>query len=370
MLNLKKNSLIFLLIMLQGAIAVTCGFIALYIAGGDRVPPATFVGPANISNLTKAQAEEKLKASLGDWVKQQKVAIEIDGEGRQFEIPLSGIKAAVNAKAVVEQILKERSFRSFKQIINGYFLAKNTVYQPSVSVDRSELRKWINSIAALTYKDAVNAQLYLEDGEIMKVPGANGRRMNVDNAVNKLETELRNGYTGSVVFRFSNKYELEEMVPVTRTEDFAGIHDIVSTYSTKIKNAENLEHIKKAVSAINRVLVYSVDPVTGERAGVFSFNKYLNEEGLTTEQNDEGYNQVASTLHAAVIYAGIEPKGITRVHHKSPVDYIEPGLDVRVFGSSEDYKFRNSLDTNLVIFAEIRDNKVVVTLAGKKKLKF
>lgn len=369
MINLKKNTLVFIVVLIQTFAAISSGFIALYITGSKNMLPATYVGSVDIGNLTDDKAEEKLGAFYEDWASKQKITIKVEGEPTEFDLDLSEVKATVDYKTTLENIKKDGKTNFFTKMIKSYFLGQKTDFSPSVTFDEAILKEKLNDIAAFIYKEPLNAKIYLKNKEIVKVSGENGRRINLYNAVNKVKSELGKGYTETIQFSFSDKYELEELVPIARTEDFENVEEIISSYSTEIKSVENLESIKNAVSAIDRVLVYAVDPATGEQAGVFSFNKYLSKEGLLKEQNDEGYNQVASTLHAAVVLAEIESKGIVRFQHKSKVDYIEPGLDVKVFGSSEDYKFRNSLDNNVVILAEIKNNKVVVNLLGKKKNK-
>ncbi|MCX7711352.1 MAG: VanW family protein [Clostridia bacterium] len=367
MINLKKNLITFIILLAQTLLAISGGFVALYITIGQRISPATFVESVDIGNLEKDQAVEKMKSFYEDWTKKQKVTIQVDGENRQLEVGFEEIAGHVDYEGTLEQIVGEGKPRSFTNVINGYFMVKRSVFSPVIRFDESKMKARLQELGSYLYKEPVNAKIYLKDGKVVKVPGANGKRLNIDHALNKLNTELQAGYKPTILFSFSNNYELEVIRPTARTEDLVGVDEIVATYSTEIKSAELLDSIKKAVSAINRVLIYAVDPNTGERAGVFSFNKYLNAENLLKDENDEGFNQVASTLHGAVIFAGIDPKGITRFQHKSQVEYIEPGLDVRVFGNVEDYKFRNSLDNNIVIFAEIKDNKVVVSLVGKKK---
>jgi vancomycin resistance protein YoaR len=47
--------------------------------------------------------------------------------------------------------------------------------------------------------------------------------------------------------------------------------------------------------------------------------------------------------------------------------YITPGLDVRVKGSEFDFKFANTLESRVIIFAEVKNNVIIVRLVGSKK---
>jgi vancomycin resistance protein YoaR len=73
---------------------------------------------------------------------------------------------------------------------------------------------------------------------------------------------------------------------------------------------------------------------------------------------------VASTLYAALLSAGIDKSSITRLAHKIPVEYIEPGLDAWISGNGGELKFSNTLGHKLAVFAEMEDERFVVRIAG------
>ena len=82
---------------------------------------------------------------------------------------------------------------------------------------------------------------------------------------------------------------------------------------------------------------------------------------------NEGFNQVASTLYAAVLAAGIKADCITREPHITQVNYIEAGLDVQVEDGSYDFRFKNTMDSKLVISSEVRNNRIIVRIIGRKQ---
>jgi vancomycin resistance protein YoaR len=82
------------------------------------------------------------------------------------------------------------------------------------------------------------------------------------------------------------------------------------------------------------------------------------------ENDNEGYDLVASTLYAALLKTGMPVDLITRLPHKMAVDYIEPGLDSWISGNAGDLKFKNPFKNKIAIFAERIEDRVVVAIAG------
>ncbi len=369
MTKVQKNLMVFLIILFQTLGAISVGLMALYFTTLDNVPPDVYVGGANVGNLTRAQAQQKLESFYGGNLKGQRVTINIEGGDKKFELDLDQVGGRVDYNATLDRIWDKKDKRSFLKVITSYFTSSKKNFSPAITFDEARLSERFKDLAGAVRVEPVDANIYLKENKVIKLSGKNGQRLNVENAVSKLKSELASGYKTAVVFSPSNGFEIEAVEPEITSKDLEGADEIIGTYSTEIKSAENLDSIKKAVNAINRVLLLPEEAGPGKTAGEFSFNYYLGKADALKEQNDEGYNQVASTLHAAVLFAGIDASGITRVRHKSAVEYIEPGLDVKVFGNVEDFKFRNSLEHTVVIFSEIKDNKVAVSLVGTKKNK-
>lgn len=366
MAKIKKEAFIFILMCSQIVLAVFVGLLTLYFVTMDRIAPNVYVDDVSVGNVSLEQAIIKLEDNFDKVIENNSLVIKYNGNDK-FVIKYSEIDASIDYSMSVKLAHSPAGHNSFINLIHGYFSYGKTVVHPVVSLNEGKLRNKLQELASLVNKDAANANIYLKDDKIIKVTEVNGLNLNIDNAVQKIKNEINVTFNSPLVFDVANNYEMKTVYPQITSKDLEGAEDVISRFSTDIKSPENEDSIKIAANAINKVLIYPVDAKTGKDAGVFSFNKYLAAEKGNMDQNNEGYNQVASTLYAAVLTAGIKQDTVMRTPHKNQVDYIDPGLDTVVFGDSIDFKFKNSLDCTLIIFAEVKDNKLTVSLVGKKK---
>ncbi|MFG0263601.1 MAG: VanW family protein, partial [Rhodopirellula sp. JB055] len=138
---------------------------------------------------------------------------------------------------------------------------------------------------------------------------------------------------------------------------------VLGQYSTSIKDGRSNDSIQHAVDSINGIMI----PEAGEDGTLyeFSFSECLGISDVDSE--DDGYDQVASTLYAALITAGLPKDRIVRFQHELPVDYIEIGLDSWVGGSAVDLRFTNPFDNPLTVFAVREGSVVTVAIAGNRE---
>jgi hypothetical protein len=130
-------------------------------------------------------------------------------------------------------------------------------------------------------------------------------------------------------------------------------------------STESSEDVKRAARALNGFLVMGADLNNGTYKE-FSFIKRLKEKGIFIEENNEGYDQVASTLYAALLKTGIGMDYIDRKKHDSIVEYIAPGLDVEISEDDGDFTFRNPFDFPIAVFTECDDRKITVYIVGRR----
>jgi vancomycin resistance protein YoaR len=112
---------------------------------------------------------------------------------------------------------------------------------------------------------------------------------------------------------------------------------------------------------------------------VFSFNEVVGDrtekEGYRVapvipagEHNDglaAGMCQIASTLHAAAFFAGLDI--VSSTPHSRPSAYIPMGLDSTVVYPSTDLKLRNPYDFPVVMHYQVNQGAVKVELLGKER---
>jgi len=79
-----------------------------------------------------------------------------------------------------------------------------------------------------------------------------------------------------------------------------------------------------------------------------------------------GTCQVASTLHAAAFFGGLDV--VTRSPHSRPSGYIPIGLDATVVYPDVDLRLRNPFEFPVVVRCVVRDGTLSIALLGERKM--
>jgi vancomycin resistance protein YoaR len=360
-----KNLYIGLIIFSQTALSICVGLLIFFLISQKSIAPAVYISDIYVGKMDKTEAGQKIEERFGKAIKNGSITIIYD-KNKAYKIKYSDIEAYVNTDASIAKA-KGKNTKAFANQFNGYFFNKRNDVYPVISYNEAKLKEKVRDLAKLMQKVPLNANIDLINGEVIKRPGIAGVKLNIENSLRKLSKEIPERIGTTIEFNNGKNLEIENISPQYSVSDFNGANEVISQYSTVIKDPEQEDSIKTAVHAINKVVLFPKDVKRGLEAGTFTFNKYLALDGALMEENIEGYNQVASTLNAAVLNSEIDSKVIIRNKHNSTVDYIDPGLDALVLGNTYNYKFKNTLDNIIIIFAQVKDNKVIVSLVGKKE---
>lgn len=365
LVNIQKNILLFLFIVVQTTIAVFSGLAVLFLSAGDTIAPNVLIGDIHVGELSRDEASTKLDRHYEECMKNGALTIKYNGDV-DFRILYSDVDAWLDSEASIEQAYGKGKLERLFNLLQGFFSLKAREYDIVLSFNEGKLRQKIAELAQKVDREPRNAYISIENGKVIKNQEETGVKINIENAVNKIKAETVKQLNSYITFSLDNNYEIQEINPQVTVASLEGVDEIISEYSTRITSGENKEYIRFAAEAINNVMIKPSDIKTGEKDGMFSFSKCLDEKGGLLEESNEGYDQVASTLYAAVLTAGIDQRGIVRTPHKETVDYILPGLDAKILGKTIDFSFANTLDSMVVILAGINEDKLIVRLVGKK----
>lgn len=147
--------------------------------------------------------------------------------------------------------------------------------------------------------------------------------------------------------------------------------NVLGTFTTSFaKDAEHkarASNIALAAEAIDGKTIapggtLSFNEAVGERTAAFGYAKsVVLRDGMLAEGSGGGTCQVASTLHAAALLAGLEI--VQRAPHSRPSAYIRMGLDATVAFGSIDLKIKNPLAAAVTVRARA-ERELVVTIEG------
>lgn len=360
--NTRKVLFVFIIILIQSAMAISAGVAAIYLTAGGRIPSGIIAGNADIGGLDESKAEKKIDEYYGSIFKGNSLEIIINGRDK-FNIPYADIEVSVNSAATLDMIRNKWSAHYLPDLLKAYFGHDKVIIAPVVKLNEGKLRKKLIELSRQIDKAPINASIHMENGKIVKKADTNGLVLNIANAVESIKMKISQDPLLPIAFNNSVNNEIQSVPAKIRIKDFDGIEQVIADYSTIILDNELLDSIRISSDAINGVIL---QPETsgGGASTEFSFVGRLNAKDAGFDNDNEGYDQVASTLYAAVLNAGIRKDAITRLPHKLAAEYIDPGLDAWISGNAGDLKFSNTLGHKLAIFSEIKDNRLTISLVG------
>lgn len=359
--NTRKTLFIFLIILAQSLIAMAAGIVALFGASLKEMPANVYAGDIHIGGKSHEEAIAVIEAEYSARFGGNKLLLSTGGPD-VYEIPFSAIEAHVDGEATLGAIKTVRGIGDVPRLINTYFGQDRTQISPVVRFNESKLRMELDKLSGKINSNPIDAIIYYKDGVIEKVPDTPGITLDVNAAVTLIGKALSQDPFQTVSLNSGSALKTTD-APVTM-KDFDDIQIIHGEYSTSIKDATLNESIQFAVDQINGTILAPAGDKKGK--DVFSFVECL---GLNdgAEHEDEGYDQTASTLYAALLTAGLPKDSITRLPHKTTVAYIQPGLDAWISGNTGDVKFQNPYERKLAVFAVRKGSVLTVVIAGSRE---
>jgi len=354
-----KPLVTFIVILAQSALAVALGVVALSKASANTLPAGACVEALHIGSLTREEAVAAVESKYTDELRFKSLRL-IFGEDKEFEIPFSQIEAYVDASETVGKLMPGNGFEDAFRIFKTYFGQSEQNVVPVIKYNEGKLRAALVEIADKVYVPPVDAQIGVSGGVVVKKPETPGRELNISNTVETIYKQLSSNPWEPVAISDSSSFEFQPVEPLIKIKDFDDIQQVFAEYTIFVADDELLDSVRFAVDAINGVFIEPYD----SSGDVFSLVEILKNKDKAFETDNEGYDQVASALYAALLSAGLPTESITRVPHKLRVDYIEPGLDAWISGNAGDLKFTNPFKHKIAVFASVERGMINVAIAG------
>jgi vancomycin resistance protein YoaR len=241
-------------------------------------------------------------------------------------------------------------------------------------LDAEKAHQFLTELKDEVDRAAVDARLDLEKHTI--AAERPGYLLRVYDSLVSLEYMARSLSAGQSVPELP--LAVAESQPVVRKESLTKLD--VSTvlaawetrYSTAAIDSDRTYNLKVGADKLNGYILqpnqlFSFNAAVGDRtekegyrvAPVISGGELI--DGLAG-----GMCQIASTLHAAAFFAGLEI--VRSTPHSRPSTYIPMGLDSTVVYPSVDLKLKNPFDFPVVIHYVVHQGVVRVELLGKERL--
>ncbi len=357
----KRNTLlIILLTTVQSLLAVSVGVAVLFNVSSDDIPTGVSAGMSEIGGMKYTQVAATIEADYSKWLQSNSLKLVVE-DGETYEIPFSQIDAFVDGESTVNSLKKIDGINDIPRLFQLNFGNVEMELTPVIKYNEAKLRMALLELSDQIFVEASDAQIKYVDGTIEKKAETEGVSLNVSNAADVIGMQLSENLLQNEITLDRHNNSVLEAVPASVTmKDFDDIDQVIAEHTITSIEQELVQPVQFAVDAINGTIISPA----AQGGVVFSFVNCLENKRADFENDNEGYDQVASTLYAALLSAGLDKDAITRLPHKLAADYIEPGLDAWISGDAGDLKFSNSFNHKIAIFAEKKNNMITVAIAG------
>ncbi len=151
----------------------------------------------------------------------------------------------------------------------------------------------------------------------------------------------------------------------------AVLGDFTTRYARGPESLDRIHNLRVAAARVDGHViepgaVFDFNEVVGDRTALSGFKMAkVIADGELVDGVGGGTCQIASTLHAAVFFAGLPI--LTRNPHSHPSYYIKLGLDAAVAFDTLNFRFKNDRPYPLVLEATVEDGYVYTALHGPER---
>ena len=323
------------------AACALCGFARVY-------PRGTYVGGTDVSRLTPAAAEAKVRAALQRELAEAPFTVWVGGDAYVFRPPelyyKTDLSAALSAarRGGAVPLAKERRIAGLEGALRG--------------------------ICDNYYKKSAPARVLFEPQKEQPFTVVRPKEgACVDGARLLRDTQAALAAGGSEV-----RAQLRHVTPAFGEEQALASVTLLSSFTTYFNedNAPRVHNIRLAAQALSGTVLaagesFSFNAGTGARTAERGYREApIIREGEYIPGVGGGVCQVSTTLYNAALLAGLT---VTEHHaHSLPVGYVEPSFDAMVSGGSCDLKLKNGLAGKVYFVLRVRGNALCVRLYGMR----
>ncbi len=331
--------------------------------------PGVKVEGIKLNGKTKEEAVNTLKRSYVNEIFKKNIVIKV--EDKNYTINYSKLNITYNIDDTVKEAFKygkdKNNYDKYETIESG----KEKLFSLKYSYDKKEIEDTMTKIQQQFDKSPVNASITKDKNDEFKISSEKeGQAFDKDKLIKDIDEGISNKAIKDVVVTA----QIKKVQPEMKKSDLEKIDTKISTFSTNFSSsADNrVNNINVSAKALNGVTIMP--------KGSFSFNKLVGErtekrgyKAATVIVGDKlesglggGVCQVSTTLHNAVVRAGIVPT--ERDHHNIPVSYVGLGMDATVDYGNIDYKFKNTLEYPIYIECLVKDKDLIFNIYSNSNL--
>lgn len=332
--------------------------------------PGVKVEGIKLNGKTKEDAINTLKRSYVNEIFKKNIVIKI--EDKVYTINYSKLNINYNIDDTVKDAFK---YGKDKGTIDDKYKiirsAKEKQFSLKYNYDKKEIEDTISKIQQQFNKKPVDAKITKDKDDEFKITAEkDGQEVDTDKLIKDIDAGISNKAIKDVVVNAS----LKKVQPSAKKSDLQKIDTKIASFTTNFSSSSDsrVNNINVAAKALDGTTImpkekFSFNSIVGERTEKRGYQAATVIVGDKLESGlGGGVCQVSSTLHNAVVRAGITPT--ERDHHNMPVSYVGLGMDATVDYGNIDYKFKNTLDYPIYIECVVKDKDVTFNIFSNSKL--
>lgn len=310
----------------------------------EKVMPGVFVEGIDMSGKSIDDVTFELNEKYTNKLKER--TITITAGDKQYTIPYEQL----NVKFNIDETVKA-AFDHNKELgtIQKYKALKNPEkkdFAVSFEYNNEAISSMVSAMAEEINQAPVDATIRKSGSNFEVTDHVVGKELDVQALLDEINNKVKDSKEGNIDVIGT----INEEVPNKTKEKLATVSTLVASASTTFgtNDASRATNIAIGAQTLNGILLmpgesFSFNTVVGDTTP----DKGYQEGGVYVgDKLEKGYGggicQVSSTLHNAVLRAGILPD--QRTNHSMTVGYVPLGLDATIAYGYLDYVFTNPYD--------------------------
>ncbi len=361
-LGLLHQTLLFVCVLGSGALA---GFLLWPKERAHAAAPVE-VRVAGQAVDCSAELSEQARMLARRYLEQP---VTLSASGHELRTTRAAVGGRVDAGHLTELLSAARDARSpLRRVHAASFGAEPLELPMPIEVDAARATPWLLRLKDVA--DAAPIEPRIDPRKQNLLPAKDGIELDVYGTLDRLDRALAQGDSRVEV-------ALRALPPKLAARAFANVdmHAVIGEFETRYNrgniSADRTHNLKVAASHLDGYVVepgeeFDFNAIVGDRTTLNGWRPApVIADGELTSGMGGGTCQIASTLHAAVFFAGLPI--LTRYPHSRPSFYIKLGLDATVVYGAQNFRFKNDRSYPIVIGLTVDEGRVYASLHGPRR---
>lgn len=332
----------------------------------NKIYPGVVVDSIDLSGKTKEEAKDLLNEECTEKLLNKELKIIV--EDKTFQYKYSDISAGYDVdKCIEEAINYGKNLSIFKQrkLIKNKDNTKQE-FKLNFTYDEEKFAELEENIKSQVDIEPENAILHFNYGDFYVTKEVVGYELNTDGINEKMKQAISGDLNKESIINL----EMVEKQPEITEAQLSKITGQMSYYETSFNKGYDTGrdyNLSVAAAQVNGTLLmpgdtFSYAEKTQAVESSYKDAMVIGENNQYVPGNAGGICQVSTTLYNAVMRANI--RSVERHNHSIASGYVPVGLDATVSWGYLDYRFENTYNFPVYLYAAIVGNTVQIAVYG------